>query len=100
MDAHRYIPDSSSSSIFPGGCSFGSANLWAAQLQQVLSLDIVEGLDHGTVQQLRNPSAFRFDCLDTTVALLRVIIAGIHDDDRIGRCREQIARQLCNLSFT
>jgi len=72
------------------------------QLQQVLSMDIVEGLDHGTVQLLRNPSAFRrsgFDYLDTTVALLRVIISRIHDDDRIGRCREQIARQVWNILF-
>ena len=41
---------------FSGRSFFGSANLGAALLQQVLSLDIVEGLDHGTVQLLRSPS--------------------------------------------
>jgi hypothetical protein len=70
------------------------------QLHQVSSTDIVESLDHGPVQMLRNPSALRhtgLDPIDSPIALARVIVASVYDHYIIGRCCEQIARQLWDI---
>jgi len=82
----------------PPRCAFG-----LPQLHQVSSINIVESLDNGPVQLSRNPSALRYtglDRIDTAIALARVIVAGVHDHYIIGRCCEQIARQLCKSAYT
>lgn len=62
----------------------------------MLGVDVVERLHHWAPQLLRHPTTLgrtSLDGVDATVALLRVIVAGIHHHEFIRRSLKQIVRQ-------
>jgi hypothetical protein len=62
----------------------------------VLGINVVERFDYGTAELLFYPATFGhalFNSVNTTVALLRVIIARVNDDHVLRRFGEQIGWQ-------
>jgi hypothetical protein len=55
-----------------------------ALLEKALGQDVVERLDHGTHEPVRDPLAVEHasvDRIDAAIAQLRVVVAGIDHDD-------------------
>src|SRR5579872_1871345 len=62
----------------------------------MLSIDVVEDLNYGMTELLLNPTALGhsvFNGLNESVALLRVVVAGVNDGDSIEASKE-VSRQL------
>ena len=74
----------------------GSACSLAA-FHQMLGVDVIERLDHRVPELLLHPPALRqsvLDAVDAAVTLARVVVAGVHDDQVVGRAIEQAGRQI------
>jgi len=65
--------------------------------QKVIGVDVIESFYDRTAELLRHPAALGrafLDTIDATIALLRVIVAGVDDDHVVRDSCEQILRQL------
>ena len=68
-----------------------------AVFQEMCRIDRIKGLNDGTPDPSLDPSAFRrarFDVVDAAITLLRIIVAGIDDDQTRRGCGEKSRRQI------
>ena len=83
-----------------GQCIAPRAAGRAAEIHQVLGIDIIERLDHGPAQLLLDPLAFGdpvLDFVDAAIAFARIVITGVDDHHVAGDAGKQVFRQIADL---
>ena len=82
-----------------GQCIAPGAASGAAEIHQMLGIDIIERLDHGPAQLLLDPLAFGhpvLDLVDAAIAFTRVVITGVDDHHVAGDAGKQVFRQIAD----